>query len=348
MAMKKYFFVYILFIFLHENVFSNNNFYLNKDSLKKTNGLDTLYVENLKKWLSLRMVVITRDNQFSITDRVSFHQLKYSINSNTNMGIGASYRGLALEVLYKPPGLNRDNLLYGKSRQFSVALKVNTRKFIGDVFFIHNKGFYTTTKYNFTGDSTQLPDHVRRPDIANYSGGFNILYVFNHKKFSSAAPYSLTQRQKKSAGSFLLGTYSLIYSLTADSLIYPDTLAQNFKPEVQFKNASSFTWGIAVGYTYTLVFGINWFVNLAMVPGISLQELTTESGIDGRIYDNFDVGISLHSKFSFGYNKKRYFIGVSASNNSYFISGSPDSRLNYRFAYFRFYYGHRFEIKKKK
>lgn len=313
------------------------------DSAKST--IDTTYVEDFKEWLALRMVGVVRSNKFSITNKISNQNLQYSINSNLNMGLGASYKGIAIELLYKPPGLDNDSKLYGKSKQFSIATRANTRKFILDVYYMQNKGFYTSKKYNFTGNTTIASDHVRRSDIENYSGGFNFLYVFNNKKFSCSAPYSLTQRQRKSAGSFLLGTYGLIYSISSDSVIIPDTMVTNFKPEIQFKNASSITWGIAAGYTYTVVFGKNWFANLTTVPGISIQELYTENGLTGKAYNNIALGLSMQTKFAFGYNKKRYFIGISAAWNNYLLSGSASSKMNYRFGYFRFYYGHRFQIK---
>ncbi|MEK6882687.1 MAG: DUF4421 family protein, partial [Nanoarchaeota archaeon] len=46
----------------------------------------------------------------------------------------------------------------------------------------------------------------------------------NNKRFSSSAPYNLTQKQKKSAGSLLLGTFGSLYAIDADSLIFPDSL----------------------------------------------------------------------------------------------------------------------------
>ncbi len=109
------------------------------------------------------------------------------------------------------------------------------------------------------------------------------------------------------------------------------------------------TWFIGAGYTYTytLVFCKNWLVNLTTVPGVSMQQLYTQSGVTDKRYNNFTIGLCMQSKLAFGYNKKRYFIGISAAWNNYALLGSPASTINYKFVYFRFYYGHRFEIKNK-
>jgi len=343
----KFFLSFLFICFFSVALYSSNDIFLLGDTIKKSKNIDTLYIDDLKSWLNLRMVAVIRSNKFSVTNKISEQQLEYSINSSLNMGLGVSYRGLAIELLFKPPRSNNDTKEKGRSNQFSLAVKGNARKFILDMYYLQNKGFYTTNRYNFSGDTTKPADYVRRGDIKNYAGGFNFLYVFNNKKFSCAAPYSLTQRQRKSAGSFLLGSYGLIYSISADSVILPDTMVTIFKPEVQFNNASSITWGIAAGYTYTVVFGKNWFANLTTVPGISIQELYTENAITDKTYTNIALGFSMQTKFSFGYNKRHYFIGVSAAYNNYILSGSPASQMNYRFGYFRFYYGHRFELKKK-
>lgn len=143
----------------------------------------------------------------------------------------------------------------------------------------------------------------------------------------------------------MLGSYGLLYSITADSVIFPDTLVNNFKPEVQFKNASSVVLGVSCGYTYTLVFAKNWFVNIATIPGISLQEFNSQNAITNEMYKRFSLGANLQTKLSIGYNKIRYFIGISGSFNNYAISGSETSSIDYGFGYFRFYYGHRFDLR---
>jgi len=326
----------------------SNSYSCVKDTSKKSTSIDTNYIKDYSNYLNIKIATLARSNTFEITDITTGHALRYSINTATNIGIGASYRFLSFEIMFRPKAFNNDNILYGKSQAFSLSFKANMKKFIIDAYLMQNKGFYTTDKYNFTGDTTQLPDHVRRPDIVNYNIGFNFLYVFNHIKYSSAAPFSLTQKQLKSKGSWLLGAYSLLYSVTADSTIFPDTLAVNFKPEVQFKSAGSFTFGISGGYTHTFVIKKKWYLNFALVPGISVQGLRTQNGYTGTQYRSSDLGLSLHSRFAFGVNKEKYFWGLSAASTNFLISGSPASQINYKFGFIRLYYGRRFKIKNKK
>ena len=225
------------------------------DTLHIYNKIDTTFIQDFHDMLNVRAIAVRRYNKFNITDNISTTKLEYSINDNLNMGLGLSFKSIGLEFQYNPPGINNDDAKYGKSTQYALSTGGNTRKFIYDAYFRYGQGFHTTSAYKIPSDTIGDPAkyaYIYRPDIINYNAGFNLLYVFNNKRFSSSAPYSFTQRQIKSAGSLLLGTYALLYSITADSVIFPDSLKRFFQPEVQFKNASSITWGIACGYTYNL------------------------------------------------------------------------------------------------
>ncbi|MDQ3046440.1 MAG: DUF4421 domain-containing protein, partial [Bacteroidota bacterium] len=211
--------------------------------------IDTNYIENYRDWLNVKLIAVVRTNKFSIKDNNSQNTLEYSINTNANIGLGLNFKGVGVEFQYNPPGLNNDDSKYGRSTQLAFSTNANGRRFIYDVYYRYNQGYHTTKAYKVAGDTNDTYAHVYRPDIKNTAVGLNIVYVFNNKRFSSSAPYSLTQRQKKGAGSLLLGTFVSIYAINADSVIFPDSLKRYFNPEVQFKDAGSLTYGFSVGYT---------------------------------------------------------------------------------------------------
>lgn len=310
------------------------------DSLHMYQKIDTTYIKDYHDIFTLRTIAVIRFNNFTLTDNVSGAKMQYVLNDNLNMGLGLSFKGIGIEYQAK---------IYGKSYQYALATGGNSRRFIYDVYFRYTKGFRTHDKYVLSLDSLGKPalyDYIYRPDITNYNAGFNFLYVFNNKKFSSAAPYSFTQRQVKSAGSLLLGTYALLYGLTCDTVLFQDSLKNKFQPELQFNNASSYTWGISCGYSYTIVIGKYWYVNIATVPGISFQSFYSTNAYNSTSYQKGSIGATLQSRFSFGFNKKLNYLGVCYAANNYFINNDSKSSLNYKFSSFRIYYGHRFDIRK--
>jgi hypothetical protein len=334
-----------LFIFLSLSVFAGKS-HRGKDSTNIYDKVDTNYIVNFRDLLNAKLFAVVRTNKFNIQDKSSLANVEYTINTKLNMGISISFKGIGFDIEWSPPGLNNDDLKYGKSSQFAVSTSANSRRFMYDIYYRQYQGFRTTAAFSNGRDSTY--DYSRRSDIRNYHAGFALTYVSNHKKFSSGAAYSSTKKQKKSAGSLLLGTYAFIYSLTADSIIFPDTIYKKFRKELQFNSATSLTYGLACGYTYTIVFGRkkNWFVNITTLPGISIQEIYTINAFDKKPYRNSSLAFSLQSRFAIGYNRKNYFIGIYWLNNNYILGDDNQASIQYKYGTFKFYYGHRFDLRK--
>ncbi|MGQ0827381.1 MAG: DUF4421 domain-containing protein [Bacteroidota bacterium] len=334
----------VLPIFISSFVCAAN--YKGKDTTNIYQKIDTTFIETYRDWLNAKLIAVVRSNKFSIKDNISQSTLEYGINTNVNMGLGVSFKGVGVEFQYNPPGLNNDDNKYGKSKQIAFAASANSRRFIYDFFYRYNQGYHTTTAYKIPNDTTGTLEHIYRPDIENTIIGLNIVYIFNNKRFSSSAPYNLTQRQKKSAGSFLLGTFGSLYTINADSVIFPDSLRKNFKEEVQFKDAGSITYGFSCGYTYTFVFFRHWFINLYTLPGLSIQQYYSTNAYNEQSSSNVAIGLALQSRFSIGFNRRNYFIGISYIGNNFIVDNDKKSSLNFKFGTFKFYYGHRFDLRK--
>lgn len=317
-----------------------------KDSTNIYEKIDTNYIVNFRDLLNAKLFAVVRTNEFTIQDKATASSINYTINTRLNMGLSLSFKGVGFDIEWSPPGLNNDDAQFGKSSQFAVSTSANSRRFFYDIYYRQYQGFRTTAMYMTENDS--IFDYSRRSDIRNYNAGFSLTYIFNNKKFSSGAAYTLSKKQKKSAGSLLLGTYAFAYNIISDSIIFPDTVYKKFRNELQFNSATSFTYGISCGYSYTIVFGKkkNWFVNLTALPGISLQELYTVNAFDKKVYKNSSTAFSLQSRFSIGYNRKNYFIGIYWINNNFILGDDAQASIQYKYGTFKFYYGHRFDLRK--
>ncbi|MDP1747248.1 MAG: DUF4421 family protein, partial [Bacteroidota bacterium] len=58
------------------------------------------------------------------------------------------------------------------------------------------------------------------------------------------------------------------------------------------------------------------------------------------------LGFAFQSRASFGFNKPRYFWGLSFLGNNYTINNDKSSSLNYKYGSIRLYYGYRFNLRK--
>jgi hypothetical protein len=302
-------------------------------SSNSNSAIDTNFIDSHRSLLNTKFLLSQRYNKFSIKDDITGQALEYSVNSNENMGFGANYKGIGFEFQFAPRFLNnnKNDSIYGKSSQFSISFGGNGRRFIYDVYYRENQGFHTTQGFKIPNDTSNRVVYFYRPDIKNVIFGSECVYVLNNTRFSSSAPYNYTQRQKKGAGSALVGAFFSIYSISADSVIFPDSLKDKFKPEVQIKKAGSSSFGISYGYTYTFVFGKHkyWYANIYTLPGLSLQQYYSTNGEDISTKSKLGLALAFQYRLALGYNRTRYFYGFSAMGNN------------------RFHFGYRFGLKRE-
>lgn len=325
-----------------------------KDTIDSKNiyqKVDTTYIENYRKFLIAKTYIFTRYNNFDVKVDSTGKTLGYSINANTNLGFGVSYKGVGVDISFSPKlfGNNKDEEIFGKSSQFALSTGSNGRRFIYDVYLRLNSGFYNTNGYSVIGDSTNKLIYINQPNMINFSIGSELVYIFNNKRFSSAAPYNFTQRQKKSAGSKLLGSYFSLYTVAVDSLIIPDTLKEAFSSDVLFKNAGSLSWGISFGYTHTFIFGKRKmaYANIYFLPALAVQQYFSTNILDEVTKSKVALGLPLQYRFSIGVNRKRFFLGFAAMGVSHTLNTDQGARFNYRFGNVRLLYGYRFGLKKE-
>lgn len=314
------------------------------------NHVDTTYIQSFRKFLSAKVVLMSRNNGFSLTDTAG-RNLSYKINPKTNFGFGLGYKGIGFEIQISPKafGNNRDDNVYGSSQQFAISSSGNGRRFIYDAYLRTSQGFYNTQPYKIAGDTSGAVQYLHRSDMINFNMGAEVVYMFNNKRFSSSAPYNFTQRQKRGAGTALLGTMFSLYTVSADSVIFPDSMKNKFSSEVQFKNAGSLAWGLSFGYTYTFVFGKKkyWFANLYTLPGLAVQQYFATNAYSEATKSRVTLGIPFQYRIAIGYNRTRYFFGFAAMGTNYTINTEKGANFSYKTGTVRLYYGYRFNLKKE-
>ena len=336
--------ILLFILFISETVIATNHS-KKLDSIA-AEKIDTNYIHDFDEELNIKLVDEVDNNNFSIRDNITQKTYGYNINTAVNLGFGVDYRGIGFELLFTPNSFNNDDNLYGRTKQFSLSTGANSRRFTYSAYIRRNQGFHSTVGSKIPGDTTGALEYYYRPDITNYDVGGEFTYIVKNKKFSSSAPYDFTQRQIKSTGSLLIGGFFSVYGINADSVVIPDSLKKNFKPEVQFRKASTFTIGASCGYTYTLVFHKYWFVNIYLLPGLAIQRYASINAYDQQTKPNVTLGLAFQGRLAFGVNKKRNYLGIAFSGNDYTINNDTKSSLNYHYGSIRLCYGHRFDAPK--
>ncbi|MFN5356117.1 MAG: DUF4421 domain-containing protein [Bacteroidota bacterium] len=256
-------------------------------------------------------------------------ELNYQPNTTLNMGVGATYRSLTLNLAYGFTFLNPDEGR-GKTRYLDLQAHLYGRKTIVDLFGQFYGGFFLEPKG--TGRSDSL--YYVRPDLSLRELGASVQYMFNHRRFSYRAAALQNEWQVRSAGTFLLGGECFAGRARADSSIYPALISVDTVPDAN--RMRFFEFGPNFGYAYTLVIAKHVFITASLSISMDYNRteysdgtvLTVEQGLSPnsifRVYTGYN---SARSAVTFTFTNSRVSLASEASNSVSINTGNV--RINY-------------------
>lgn len=187
--------------------------------------------------------------------------------------------------------------------------------------------------------------------------GFNLYYIFNHRRFSYPAAFSQSTIQRRSAGSPLLGIGYTQHTLTVDWNELNDVIKERLGNRVSsspidstlmFSEVKYTDVSVSGGYAYNWVFAHNWVlagsVSLALAYKRSTGDVTHRSfSISDFKFNNINIdGIG---RFGVVWNNSRWYAGMSTILHAYNYRRSNFSTNNF-FGSINVYAGFNFGRKK--
>lgn len=267
------------------------------------------YYEAFEEELVTRFYFSRKYVAFGINDREEDSYYRYEPNSTLNMGIGATWKWLTLNLALGFGFLNPDRG-EGDTRYLDLQAHAYPKKFIIDLFGEFYEG------YHFLPQDKAAPpgeNYYVRPDKVVTKIGANVQYLFNYDKLSLRASFLQNEWQKKSAGSFLLGFEMYGGRVIADSALIPAGLLED--ETRNFRTMRFFDFGPNAGYAYTLVIKKRFFITA--VASASLG--TGYSFLEGEMHTdrNTEWGISpnVFLRGFVGYNFKKWSVNANYVHN---------------------------------
>lgn len=216
------------------------------------------------------------------------------------LGVSGSYRGLSASLSMNPAKL------IGRQTDYELNVRAYGNKFGGEIMGVSSK----------TMSGTFLQEEI----TSRINGGvafhnalyLNGYYVFNNKRFSYPAAFTMSYLQRKSVGSWLLGASMFVYQTETE------------KPISNISNATlrGIAVGIGGGYGYNWVPQKNWLVHISAIPTFAVYE-TSELQINDN-HDRLDrkyPGVIIAARGAVIYRHNRMFYGMNMNYN-YSIHGS--------------------------
>ncbi|BDD07961.1 hypothetical protein FUAX_03930 [Fulvitalea axinellae] len=275
--------------------------------------VDTTYIERLNDKLVLRGIGFWNFSRVVLDFRKSQElesKLNYGVNNAPGLGAAVNFRNLGGAINFRIPGASSSKR--GRSKGLDYRLSFYPSRVVVDLYGLYYEGMFLRRPNQGILEDLGYPEIIKFPDLKQYQIGTDFAYIFNNKKFSFRAPFVFNERQKKSAGTFLLGgTFSYYEINNGDSSILPSKALPYVSPRTSARKIWFINTGILGGYAYTYVKG-NFFATAAIVPGLGYQRATfyTTDADETKLREN-TLAVFFSGKLSMGYTGEKFFVSVS-------------------------------------
>ncbi|UXP33795.1 DUF4421 domain-containing protein [Reichenbachiella agarivorans] len=299
------------------------------------------YIIDYSDQLSVRGFASIRSTAISHHDDYTRKSITYKPNENIKMGLGASTDWFSLNIAFNWPLLNNDDAKYGKTKALDIQSNVFLRYLAIDLVLQQYKGYYISNPESYI-QQYNLTNYPQRPDLKTINAGISGLYVFNHENFSYRAAFTQTERQVKSAGSWVSGIFFNYFTMTADSTLIPNELNARANYQNDFRNTDYYNFGITGGYAYNLVVFKRVFLSMTCTLGIGPEIEKAKSTDQREPYSNTVLDEFIAIRVALGYNGTTYYGGLSAFATSSGAKEKEAAYLERGVNNFKIYFGRRF------
>lgn len=312
--------IVLFIIFIHASLFSQTD--TNFIQQQPYNGTIYSYLNN-------------KNNTIEYFNKTANYTLTYNPNSWGSFGIGASYKWVDVSLGLLSFGKLDENK-YGTTIRTDFQFHLYPRKYIIDLFLQNYKGFYSINKEVLQPNQKALI----RSDIGMNHIGLNFIRIINDKQYSTKAAYSLSEIQKRKAGTWAFGAKFNVFNVYSDSTLLNPSIDSLYQNDYKIKQFTSLLIGFLGGYLQNWVYK-NWVFNITLMVGLANQlqykELSSQLN---KFYPHSTTGIILNVRLGAGYNHKRsffYFYGITDNCNyplsvNYFIKHSF-GRIDFCYGY---------------
>jgi hypothetical protein len=311
---------------------------------------DSNYVESYyEDFLHVTLINLRPNHRITIADIANNQRVSLRPNTHTTYGFGLDYKYFTIELSKAFEGLSMPNPAKGTTKSFSLRVGATGHRFLASALIQSYKGMYISNPQEVLPNwNVEQNGYPKRGDIVSTILFGSINYFFNYTRYSTMASLWQIDRQKKSAGSAVLGISASQSSLDGDSSLTPRVIPASLDPNEHIRRGSNTLAGVNFGYAYNLIFLKKIFINAMLIPGFNLQygAYTTTDG-QTRNYRSH-LGTHGDVRIIGGYNGVKYYYGVHYSN--YFFQNNLESNLDINSfnSYLRIFIGSRFDLSRKK
>ncbi len=302
---------------------------------------DTAYVKTYKKSVALTVPVSSRFLKFNLVDWASGNVLKYAPSNTYDLGFSVNSRWASFQFLTGVRIYENYKNQKGSTRYQDYQFNIYGSRVTSDIFYQNYKGFYIRNSLSYPNYSSDMRYSIRQ-DINAISFGVSSYYIFNSKKYSYRNSFAFTEVQKKSAGSFLAGTYFFLFNVTGDSSLVSYPFRTVFDSVAYLKNATLQTYGINIGYIHTFVFLKRFYTTISLVQGLGLEQTLYNSDRSESYSSPLKLAAKINCRYALGYNYGRFYIGTMGILDYFIFASKTNTTFNFNMGKVSAFVGYRF------
>jgi hypothetical protein len=330
MFMKKF----ILLIFVSLLTYSNLSFSQTRKEKKLAEKKRVEQIKLRKKEVkdSLRAVkkarggipenIQTFPKNFLIKPKYVFPAFIFNVSNRDHNGQSFNWRpsipaviGGALRIKkfyislgFRVPTSSAYEKKYGKTTFQDYYINIQTRIVAWTIYYRDYKGFYMNDYKKFypgwKQDSLGFP---QAKSLHLIEGGMNLGFNFN-KNFSLNAAFAQSERQKKSAGSFLMTVSERYQRIETDSNLVPSNQTVNYPNLDKLMTGDFLTTIISLGAGYQFVIGKKFHFTPVVLLGSGIQIQNYQQ--PSRNIWRLNVPTYANARAQFGYNGDNFFANI--------------------------------------
>ncbi|GAB1309719.1 DUF4421 domain-containing protein [Urechidicola sp. KH5] len=278
------------------------------------------YIADYTKQLNIKFEVSNEIPKYKIP--FAGETVKIEPNLGLRYAFVVSYKFLSVRLGIRPKPSGTSATEKGKPKSFRLKFALLFNKWSHDFEYNQVRGYYIVDK-GITDEifPSDASNHIQFPDLTTRVFSGTSAYKLNDN-YSVRATISQTERQLKSAGSFIPSIDYWYYNF--DGLDTYKNLSGETIERNKYLETQGFNIAVNMGYYYTFV-KKNWFANAFAIPGVGVDFNWSEAFENGSsIKDNFQELLwSFKGGIGAGYNGEKIFGGASfvkhitnESNNS--------------------------------
>lgn len=274
-------------------------------------------------------------------DSLGQSKVGYRAEANNITGLELNYDKFNIAFGFKSSAPTNQKAK-GDTKYTNLALNVGGDRWILENSYRSYTGFYNTNTAFYDTSFKREGIYTQSPTLKSEAYKTKFLFFTNANKFSFKSAYSCSERQLKSAFTFVL-TANIYYNrLNSDSSFIPLPVRHYYDAYQNVNGLNVFAFSIYGGGSFNLVLWKAFFLNLTLIIGPE-EQWRTYHYKNEPAKNLFYTSVSGDFRSSIGLNFKKFFVMLTSSSDFSYYNSNVMEYLS-KYGCVNFSIGYRFRV----